>query len=119
MAVSRVLVFHKHILFIYILIFLNSLPHNKILDNQNWKHLQTTNINFAEMMISVCDMVENIVWNGENASYKHFLLFLQCFQKLTSLGSLKLWIVWKRAKNRQNPSISLVEWSLDTLVKNI
>ena len=25
--------------------------------------------------------VENIVGKGENAGYKHFLFFLQCFQK--------------------------------------
>ena len=26
-------------------------------------------------------MIENIVVKGENAGYKHFLLFPQCFQK--------------------------------------
>ena len=33
------------------------------------------------MMISVCDSVENIVGNGENAGYQHFLLFPRCFEK--------------------------------------
>ena len=33
---------------------------------------------------------------GENAGYQHFLLFPQCFQKLSFLGSLKVGIVWER-----------------------
>ena len=45
-------------------------------------------------MISVFDMIENIVGKGENAGYQHFLLFQQCFQKASSLGSLKVGIVW-------------------------
>ena len=35
------------------------------------------------MIISVFDRIENIVGKGENAGYQHFLLFLQCFQKLS------------------------------------
>ena len=45
-------------------------------------------INFAEMMISLSDRAENIVGKGENAGYKHFLVFLQCFQKHSISGSL-------------------------------
>ena len=37
--------------------------------------------------------VENIVGKGENAGYQHFLLFPQCFQKASFLGSLKTEIV--------------------------
>ena len=37
-------------------------------------------------MISVSDREENIVEKGENAGYKHFLLFLQCFQKFSYVG---------------------------------
>ena len=37
--------------------------------------------------------VENIVGNGDNASYQHFLLFPQCFQKASSSRLLKLGIV--------------------------
>ena len=33
------------------------------------------------MIIFVFDRVENIVGKGENAGYKHFLLFSQCFEK--------------------------------------
>ena len=34
--------------------------------------------------------VENILWKGENASYQHFLIFPQCFQKAFLSGSLTL-----------------------------
>ena len=40
------------------------------------------------------DRAENTVEKGENADYQHFLLFPQCFPKPTSLGSLKVGIVW-------------------------
>ena len=40
---------------------------------------------------------ENTV-GRENASYKHFLLVLQCFQKASSSRSLKVGIVWQRFK---------------------
>ena len=33
------------------------------------------------MVILDFDRIENIVGKGENASYQHFLLFLQCFPK--------------------------------------
>ena len=48
----------------------------------------------AEMMIYVFDRVESILGKGENASYQHFLLFPQCFQKAFYLGSLKVGILW-------------------------
>ena len=51
-------------------------------------------VNVAQMMISVFDRVENNVRKGENAGYQHFLLFPQCFQKASFLGSLKVWILW-------------------------
>ena len=53
----------------------NSLPHNKILDWTKLKAFADNKINFAEMMISLSDDVENIVGKGENAGCKHFLLF--------------------------------------------
>ena len=39
------------------------------------------------MMISVIDIVENIAGKGENEDYQYFLLFPQCFQKLSVSGS--------------------------------
>ena len=38
--------------------------------------------------------VENIVGKGENAGYQHFLLFPQCFQKLSFPEVLKFVILW-------------------------
>ena len=37
-------------------------------------------------MISVFDGVENTVGKGKNAGYQHFLLFQQCFQKVSCTG---------------------------------
>ena len=48
----------------------------------------------AQMMIYVFERVENIVGKGENAGYQHFLLFPQCFLKLSFSGMLKVVIVW-------------------------
>ena len=42
----------------------------------------------------VLESVENIVGKGENAGYKHFLIFPQCRQKAAFSGSFKL--VWER-----------------------
>ena len=42
------------------------------------------------MIISFLDKVENLVGNGENAGYQHFLLFPQCFQKLDLSGWSKV-----------------------------
>ena len=50
------------------------------------------------MMISfllfMVDQVENTVGIGENVGYQRFLRFPQCFPKPSSLGSLKVGIVW-------------------------
>ena len=43
--------------------------------------------------------IENIVGKGENAGYRHFLLFPQCFHKASSSGSLKVGIVGERVKD--------------------
>ena len=72
----------------------NSLPNDKILDQSKLKAFADDKIDFVEMMIYILDMVENTVGKGENAGYQHFLLFPQCFPKLSSLGSLKVGIVW-------------------------
>ena len=76
---------------------LNSLPRDKILDCTDCTKLKAfadDKINVAEIMISLSDRVENIVGKGENAGFKHFLLFPQCFQKASYSGSLKVGIVW-------------------------
>ena len=71
-----------------------SLPTNKTLDLTKFKAIADNKINVAQLMISAFDRVENIVGKEENAGYQHFLLFPQCFQKASFLGSLKVWIVW-------------------------
>ena len=43
----------------------------------------------AEKSKFVMRRVENIVGNGENAGYQHFLLFPQYFQKASTAGPLK------------------------------
>ena len=51
-------------------------------------------LNVARMTFSLFDRVENTVRKEENAGYQHFLLFPQCFPRPSSLGSLKVGIVW-------------------------
>ena len=41
------------------------------------------------MSIQLSDRVENIVGKGEIVCYEEFLLFTQCFQKLSSADSSK------------------------------
>ena len=42
-----------------------------------------------KMMKFVSDRVKSIVEKEENAGYQHFLLFVQCFQKLSLSGPTK------------------------------
>ena len=51
-------------------------------------------LHVGKMMISFLDREENTVEKGENAGYQHFLLFPQCFPKLSSSGLSKIVIVW-------------------------
>ena len=51
-------------------------------------------LNIVKMAISLFDKVENSVGKGENVGYQYFLLLTQCFPKSSSLGSLKVGIVW-------------------------
>ena len=51
------------------------------------------------------ERIENIVGKGENAGNQHFLLFLQCFQKATVSGSLKVGIVWFRVNTLTDDKI--------------
>ena len=60
--------------------WLNPLPHYKILDWPKLKAFTDNKINITDLMISLPHRLENIVGKGENASYQHFLLFPQCIQ---------------------------------------
>ena len=72
----------------------NPLPKDKIWDVTKSKAFADDKLNVDEMTISLFDREENSVGKGENAGYQHFLLFPRCFSKPTSLGSLKVGIVW-------------------------
>ena len=71
----------------------NSLPNDKISDVTKIIAFADDKLNVARM-ISTLDSVENAAAKEENAGYQHFPLFLQCFPKPSSLGSLKVGIVW-------------------------
>ena len=57
----------------------------KIQDRTKLKAFAEDKLNVAIMTISLFDKLENTVGKGENAGYQHFLLFPQCFSKLSSL----------------------------------
>ena len=59
--------------------------------------------NKRDWKISICiEKGRKHVGKGENAGYQHFLLFLQCFQKASFPGSLKVRIVWYRVNHFLN-----------------
>ena len=70
---------------------INPLPNDKFLDATKLKAFADDRFNVA---IFLFDRAENTVGKGENAGYQHFLLFLQCFLKPSSVGLLKVGIVW-------------------------
>ena len=73
---------------------------SKILDTLKSKLKAFADDKFKVIQIAkiFLDKIENIVGKEENAGYQHFLLFPQCFQKASSLGSLKVGIVRQRVK---------------------
>ena len=71
----------------------NSIPNDKILDWSNFK-ATADDKNATEKLKFVLDGQKTSWENGENADFQHFLLFPQCFQKASFLGSLKVGIVW-------------------------
>ena len=72
----------------------NPLPNDKFLDKTKLKAVADDKLNVDLMTISLCDRVESTVGKEENAGYEHFPLFPWCFPKPSSLGSLKVGIVW-------------------------
>ena len=72
----------------------NPLPHRKILDLSKLKAFTDDNFKVAQMVQFYFHMVENFVGKGENAGYQHFLLFPQCFLKVSFSGASKVGIVW-------------------------
>ena len=61
-----------------------------MLDLSKSKAFADDNSNVDDMMVSLFDGVENVVGKGEHAGNWQLPLFSQCFQKSSSIGSLKL-----------------------------
>ena len=61
-----------------------------IFDMTKWRAFADHKLNFDKMTIFLCDRVESTKGKEEKTGYQHFLLFLQCFPKPSSLGSLKV-----------------------------
>ena len=72
----------------------NPLPNNNFLDLTKLKSFADNKLKVAKITIFLFDRAENTGGKGENAGYQHFLLFPQCLPKPSSLGSLKVGIVW-------------------------
>ena len=72
----------------------NSVPNNRFLDWSKFKELADDKINATQKLKFVFGWVENIAGKGENAGCQHFLLFLQCLQKASFPGLLKVEIMW-------------------------
>ena len=67
-----------------------SLPHDKIPALPQLKAFAGNNFKVVQVLHIFFDMVENIVRKGENAGYRHFLLFPQCFKKALCQGFYKV-----------------------------
>ena len=57
----------------------NSLPYDKTLTWSNLKEFADNKIEVYQKTKFVLNWLENILGNGENAGYQHFLLFPKCF----------------------------------------
>ena len=69
----------------------NSLPNEKILDATKFKAFADDKSIVAKMISFFYRIKKE---KGENAGYQHYLLFPPYFPKPSSLGSLKVGIVW-------------------------
>ena len=67
-----------------------SLPNDKFLVQSKLKAFADDKISMTQKLNFVSERAENIMAKGENARYQHFLLFPQCFQKLSVSASLKV-----------------------------
>ena len=72
----------------------NSLPNDKILALTKFKVFADDKIIVTQKWNFVLGRVENIVGKGETAGYQHFLLFPQCFLKLSFSEVFKVGIEW-------------------------
>ena len=65
-----------------------------MLNLSKFKAFADNNLDVVKIVIFASIREENIVGKEENAGNQHFLLFLQCFQKASFTGLLKVRIVW-------------------------
>ena len=65
-------------------VFINSFPHDKILDQTNLKAFADDKLNVTKLIISVFDKVENIVEKGEIACTSNFSFSHNVFKRLLS-----------------------------------
>ena len=61
----------------------SSLP--KVKDKVKLTAFEDNTFKVAQMIKFLSEKVENNVGKGENAGYQHFLLFPQCFKKISFL----------------------------------
>ena len=73
---------------------LNPLPNDRFLHMTKLKAFADDKLNVAKMTISLCCRLETTVGKEENAGYQHFLLFQQCFPRLSSLVLLEVRMLW-------------------------
>ena len=71
-----------------------SVPNNKFLAWSKLKTFADDKLDVVKMMISVFDRLENTMGKGKSAGYQHFHFFRQCSPNPSSLGLLKVGIVW-------------------------
>ena len=70
------------------------LPNNKMLDYSKFKAFADEKKIVTQKLKLGLGRAENNVGKGENAGNQHFLLFQQCFHKLSFSEVLKVGIVW-------------------------
>ena len=70
-----------------------SVPDDQILDLSKFKAFAGDKIILTQNLKFVLGRVKHIVGKGKNAGYQHFLLFPQCFRKLSFPEMLKVGIV--------------------------
>ena len=73
-------------------------PKQQLLDSSRLKEYADDNFRFDKNDSKFSRPVENTAGRGEIAHYEQFLLFPQCFQKISTADILKPGVVWERVK---------------------
>ena len=71
-----------------------TLPNDNFLNWAKLKAFADDKMNVSQKLKFYLERIENTLENGVNAGDQHFLLFPQCFLKLSSSKSLKIGFVW-------------------------